>query len=422
MERYADSVATGDDFFQSIADGSGNPDVVEAMKSFVDQAGLPIVTGRVMHSGGASAIHLTQSRYAPLGSVTQQGQIWQIPVCAKFGYGTETVKNCSLMKEKSAVLKSSRAGTADWVMPNENGAGYYRFALDTDGWTALLANLDKLNSRELLTVQDSLESAFRAGKVDAGVFIKGMEEFAKSPDYDVASAAGDWLGWMHKRLPESSRTDVAQLSKDMYSARYKNIVGKDTTEGNLLAPTLAARLINYGADSALKAEFAKKGRAYINGDKTAVAPNLLSRALQAAMENGDMAMAANLLDMARNGSSFEKGAAIGALVQTKDKDIFGMLLDTALVDKDTITGRQATTLISSLMDSDEYGDQTWDWLKSNFTQFVSSRVPDVRKGRMPGLASDFCSLQRRDEVRDFFEYNAKTIPGYERSLAQALES
>ena len=422
MERYADSVATGDDFFQSIADGSGNPDVVMAMKSFVDQPGLPLVRATPEQKNNETVIDLFQGRYAPLGSSVAQGQSWQIPVCAKFGYGTETVKSCTLMRDYVGTLSSGRKGEADWVMPNENGAGYYRFYLDTDGWTALLSNLDKLNSRELLTVQDSLESAFRAGSVDAAVFIRGMEAFAKSPEYDVASAAGDWLGWMHRRLPESARGDVARLTKDMYDARFKNIVGKDTPEGNLLAPTLAARLVSYGNDEAMKSDFAAKGRAYIAGDKKAVAPNLLSRALRAAMEGGDMSMAAKLLDMAKNGSSFEKGAAIGALGQTKDEDILGMLLDTALIDEDTLTGRQATSLVSSLLASDTFGDKTWDWVKSNFTQFVNSRVPDVRKGRMPGFAGNFCTLERRDEAKRFFEYNAKVIPGYERSLAQTLES
>ncbi len=422
MARYADGVATGDDFFQSIADGSGNPDVVSAMKSFVDQPGLPLVKATPSQVEGETVLDLFHGRYAPLGSKVQQGQSWQIPVCAKFGYGDKTVKQCTLMKDYVGKLSAGRKGKADWVMPNQNGAGYYRFSLDTDGWTALIDNLDKLNSRERLTVQDSLESAFRAGQVEASVFIKGMVAFAKSPDYDVASAAGDWLGWMHERLPESARADVAALTQDMYATRYKNIVGKDTVEGNLLAPTLAARLINYGGDNALEADFAEKGRAYIAGDKDAVASNLLSRALRAAMKDGNMSMAAQLLEMAKNGSSFEKGAAIGALAQTQDENILGMLFDTALIDKETLTGRQATSLISSLMGSDRFGDRTWEWVKSNFTQFVNTRVPDVRKGRMPGLASGFCTIERRDDVEQFFKYNAKVIPGYERSLDQTLES
>jgi len=133
-------------------------------------------------------------------------------------------------------------------------------------------------------------------------------------------------------------------------------------------------------------------------------------------------MAANLLKMATNGSSFEKGAAIGALGQTTDENIWGMLLDTALIDEDMLTGRQATTLVSVLLGSDTLGDKTWEWVKSNFTQFVNSRVPDVRKGGIPAFARNFCTLERRDEAKRFFEYNAKTIPGYERSLAQTLES
>ncbi len=430
MERYADSVASADDFFQSIADGSGDKTVVGAMKSFVDQAGLPLVSASLQCSkSGKTTVNITQSRYAPLGSTIKQGQSWQIPVCAKFGYGDKTIKSCTLMSESRAVLApNSEQGRgqgqttcADWVMPNENGAGYYRFSLDSDGWLALLGNLDKLNTREHLVVQDSLEAAFSAGKLDASVFIKGMEIFAKSDEYDVARVAGDWLSWFYDYTPQSSRADLARLTQDMYGARYKRIVGKDTVEGNLLAPTLAARLMRYGGDEKLKASFATKGQAYIMGDKTAIAPNLLSRALRSAMAGGDMAMAEKLLEMAKNGSSFEKGAAIGALAQAKDKDIIGMLWDTALVDEDTLTGRQANSLIQGLLGSEEHGDATWDWLKSNFKHFVETRVPDVRKGGMPATAGHFCTTKRRDEAKSFFENNAKIIPGYERSLAQTLE-
>ena len=178
----------------------------------------------------------------------------------------------------------------------------------------------------------------------------------------------------------------------------------------------------FGNNDDLKAEFAAKGRAYIAGDKTAVAPNMLSRALGEAMSGGNMAMAAKLLKMAQDGSSAEKGAALSALARTKDADVINMLWDTALIDKDSLTGRQASTLISRLMGSDDFGDQTWDFIKANFRPFVDSRVPDVRKGGMPGLASNFCTLARRDEAKAFFTENAELIPGYERSLAQTLES
>jgi len=421
MKRYADDVATGDDFFQSIADGSGNPDVVDAMKSFVDQPGVPIVKGTTSIENGMTQVTFTQSRYTPLGSKTQQGQSWQIPICAKFGYGDTSVKKCELMKGRKATLSSK--DKADWVMPNENGAGYYRFTLDTAGWASLVANIDKLNTREVLTVQDSLVSAYRAGEVESAVFLKGLEAFAKHSEYDVASGAGALLGFMESEL--DAKDGVAKLVRDMFAERYAANVGKDTVEGNLLVPTLASRLVYLGQDEKLTAEMASKGAAYLglNGkaNKKAIAPNLAGLALAQAMKaNGDKAYGP-LLELATNGSAFEKGTALGALAATTDKTIADKLRDLALDADSPLTGRQANSLVGSLIGSNDHGEDTWNWLKDNFATFVERKVPDVRLGGMPGFGGGFCSARRRDEVKSFFESQADIIPGYERSLAQTME-
>ena len=421
MDRYADGVATGDDFFESIAEGSGNPDVVAAMKSFVDQPGLPLVKGSVSMKGGKTNVTFTQSRYAPLGSKTRQGQSWQIPVCARFGYGDSSVKTCELMKDRTITLTSK--DKADWVMPNENGSGYYRFTLNTAGWAALIANLDKLNTREALSAQDSLVAAFRAGEVDSAVFLKGLEAFAKHPEYDVASGAGALLGFMESEL--DAEVGVAKLVRDMFAERYAANVGKDTVEGNLLVPTLASRLVYLGQDKKLKSEMATKGAAYLglNGkaNKKAVAANMVGLALAQAMEANGEAAYAPLLELATNGSSFEKGVALGALSSAKDKAIADKLRGLAIDEDSPLTGRQANSLLGGLLRSDEHGDETWEWFKENFATFVDRKVPDVRLGGMPGFGGRFCSNEGRDEVQKFFKSQADIIPGYERSLMQTVE-
>ncbi len=430
MKRYADDVATGDDFFQSIADGSGNPDVVDAMKSFVDQPGLPLVAASMkcetegVEIEGLTELDMTQIRYAPLGSKTEQGQTWQIPVCAKFGYGKDTVKQCTLMKNKRAtIIPNHKSGKcADWVTLNENGAGYYRFTMDTPEWASLISNLDKLNTREALTVQDSLVSAFRAGEVESAVFLKGLEAFAKHPEYDVASGAGALLGFMDSEL--DAKDGVAKLVRDMFADRYAANVGKDTVEGNLLVPTLASRLVYLGQDKKLTAEMASAGAAYLglNGkpNKKAIASNMVGLALAQAMKaNGEKAYGP-LLEMASNGTAFEKGSALGALSATTDTAIADKLRDLSLAEDSPLTGRQANGLVSGLLGSDEHGDATWAWLKDNFATFVERKVPDVRLGGMPGFARG-CSVESRDEAKAFFEGQADIIPGYERSLAQTVE-
>ena len=421
MERYADDVATGDDFFQSIADGSGNPDVVDAMKSFVDQPGLPIVKGKTSFENGLTKVTFTQSRYAPLGSKTQQGQSWQIPVCAKFGYGQTSVKKCELMKDRTVTLSSK--DNADWIMPNENGSGYYRFTMDSRAWDKLIANLDKLNTREALSAQDSLVAAYRAGEVESAVFLKGLEAFAKHPEYDVASGAGALLGFMDSEL--DAEDDVARLVHDMFAERYAANVGKDTVEGNLLVPTLASRLVYLGQDGKLTSEMAAKGAAYLGlnakADKTAIPPNLAGLALAQAMKANGEAAYAPLLELATNGSAFEKGVALRALTETTDKTIAAKLRNLALSEDSPLTGRQANSLVGGLIRSDIHGDATWAWFKDKFVTFVERKVPDVRLGGMPSFGNGFCSSARRNEVRAFFTSQADIIPGYERNLAQTLE-
>jgi len=81
MERFADGIADFNDFAQSIADGSGNSQLVDAMTTFITQPGVPLVAVELDCTGETPVAHIRQSPYRPLGSSTQQDRHWQIPVC-----------------------------------------------------------------------------------------------------------------------------------------------------------------------------------------------------------------------------------------------------------------------------------------------------------------------------------------------------
>jgi len=426
MERYADKVATGDDFFQSIADGSGNPDVVAAMKSFVDQEGLPLVTAKLTcDADGNSTVSLSQSRYAPLGSDITQGQQWDIPVCIDLLKDGDVTKQCTLLTEPTGRLTSD-VDCADAVMPNSDAAGYYRFTLDADGWSALMENLDKLSTKEVLSAQDSLVAAFRAGEVDAETFLSGMEAFAAHPDYEVASGSTELLSFIYDEFPDA-RDGLAAHIRSTYAKRYRDNRGKDTIEGNLLSPSLGALLATAGRDQEAKNYLIKQGSVYLgldnyDADRRARVPsNVLSSAFRETMRARTEAAFDPLLELASNGSPLEKGAALGALAATPDSDQAERLLAIAIAEDSSLTGRQSGRIIGGLMGNDAHADMAWAWYKANFDDYMVRKVPDVRRGGAPSMAGGFCSLDKRDEAREFFMSKSEIIPGYERSLAQAVE-
>ncbi|MEE9271721.1 MAG: M1 family metallopeptidase [Robiginitomaculum sp.] len=426
MKRFEDKVATSDDFFQSLGDGSGNDKVVPALKSFVDQPGVPLVSGTLSCKSDVHKVTLTQSRYAPLGSTIKQGQTWKIPVCAKYGADGKTYKTCTLLSTKTAALDLESQNCPAWLTLNADGAGYYRYTMDKKAWAGLLSNTDKLDTKEVLTVLDSLNASFHAGDLDAKTYLNGMEALAHHKEYDVAAKAGDGIAGLYHFLDKSAHPDLERYTRDLYAKRYAKIKNAKTMEARLLAPTLASRLVNYGGDTALAAKFAAKGVKYLGVDglvdKKALAPNMLGLGLSQAFKATPETTVDLLLDMVKSGTPAEKADASYVLSFTKgDEALTARLLEEALHNEDTFTDRQASTLVFSLMGNLATQKQTWAWVKGNFDEFVQKRVSDAGKNGPLRAASGFCSAEKAKEVETFFKSKANLIPGYERALAQTLE-
>ena len=150
--------------------------------------------------------------------------------------------------------------------------------------------------------------------------------------------------------------------------------------------------------------------------------NLLGFALGAVLETREDEAYDVLLDIYANGSPRDKGVALGALTGVQSEDRVAQMLEWSLDDAGPITGRDSAGIVYSFMQRDELEDMAWSWLKMNFDDYVQKRVPDVRRASMPAFASGFCSKELRDDAESFFKSKANLIPGYERRLAQTLET
>src|SRR5712691_11588930 len=88
LKAHAYSTATASDF-------------LAAVSTFLDQAGVPLVTAQVRcEPGKRPRLELSQERYVPLGAEPtpeQRQQVWQVPICARWSGG----RTCPLLAGQS---------------------------------------------------------------------------------------------------------------------------------------------------------------------------------------------------------------------------------------------------------------------------------------------------------------------------------
>src|SRR5262249_14007138 len=143
---------------------------------------------------------LTQTRYVPLGSPAERTGRWGIPVCARIGLAAGARETCTLIDDVTQTVPIG-SECPWWLLPNADGAGYYRWTLPpadldrlfTNGWRSLAP-------RERLSVADSLIAALDAGTLRAGDVLARMPQFAEDEHRAVATAPMPLVRWTWDHL------------------------------------------------------------------------------------------------------------------------------------------------------------------------------------------------------------------------------
>ncbi len=421
MKRFAFKTATADDFFTSLGEGSGHPEIIDSLRTFVDQPHAPRVDVRVEHANDKTVLHLHQSTYAPLGSAIKGDGRWKIPFCTSGENQGVAFKSCMMLSKENETLELPGSQAPDYIMPNAGGAGYYRFTLDDMAWKKLIAKADTLPASEALTLRDSATAALRAGGMSSENWFGLIEKLANHTAWDVVSAAansianfqGGALGWDDPAM-------AAFVSKT-FGPRYAAIKG-DSRGDKLLRTALKRRLALTGKDPAIRGPLVASAMNFVgldnSSDAAPLAPSDMGMAFTAAVQDkGEPFISAlqNLLEKERNPAV--RAAALGALSATRDATLAAELRNWAL--GEPLTDREGTRLLGGLMFG-PFTEEGWEWLTARFDD-VLARRPDTRKASVSNMGGAFCSTEKQAEVEAFFMAQADKTPGYERSLAQTLE-
>ena len=391
LTRYAYKNATGDDFFNSIAEGSGKPGVIPAFRSFVEQQGVPLVTVR---AAGGGAYSLTQERYVPIGVRPGAPQLWQIPVCARAGEGRE----CTLLTGRTGTL--ALKGTAPWIMPNAGGRGYYRFDLDHASWDALIAAAPSLASTEAMVTADSLWASFTAGRAPFSQVVAGARSLATHHERYAATFLPNTLSALSQSAMDAQdRANygrmvvalfgprLAELGLDLHAGAY----AAEPSERRELRRVLASYVASEGHDVTQRAKFDAAARAWLGGDNAALDPAFRPLALQIAAHDGGEAMVQRLFDrLVASDDPQERGEIVGALADIDRPALAPRVI--ALSEDPRLHNFEGLRMSVGLIRNASTRDAAYTYAIANFDKLT--KATPLIASNLLGIGSAYCTEDR----------------------------
>ncbi|BAK64842.1 putative M1 family peptidase [Sphingobium sp. SYK-6] len=394
MDRHAYGSASSEDFFASLAEAAGDPRIVEALKSFVHQQGVPVVK----LARATNGLTVSQSRYHLLGSQVP-AQSWLIPLCVKLG----EARQCSLLDRPTATLPLTGAGA---IMPNADGTGYYRFSLDEAEWVRLIEAGPGLEPGEALALNDSLWADMRAGHAAPSLLVKAARSMAGHAYSEAATEAGDRLAGLRRRgLFPGKTLDAYKATLDAIYAPMLAELGFDPRAGAYAADDPDRRARRGSLVSLLAGEAKDKGvrdtlvaamKADLAGDAGALDLSFLSAALGAYVAQGGQAVAGDLFTRAlASEDTVRRGAMLSALAGSGDPAIAQWLI--SRFGQEGLRPTDTLRMVRGMASEPATRALAIDWLVANYDSVVTG-AGIFAAASLPGITQSGCSAAEADRA------------------------
>lgn len=439
LKKHHGGVANMADLLASLAEASGR-DVAGPMRTFLDQPGVPFVEVKLTCDAGA-ALKLAQSRYLPLGSSGDANRTWQIPVCVRYAKGDGSAVACSLLTEREGTMKLDVEACPKWVLPNADGAGYYRWALLPADLGALAdKGYAKLTPRERLSFAQSLKAGFQRGATPAADVMAALAPLARDPSSAVAAKPMAFLYTVMQWLEGSpAHADVERYGRSLYAPVYRElgweaskkgvVAGKaeEDVDKRLLREAVVGFLALGVRDPEVRKEAVRRGKAYVGFGKDgvihpeAVDPSLAGVALAVAVqEEGTAFFDALLVQLGKAEDDALRQRILAALGRATSGDLAARARALALDPR--VRPHEVMVTVFSQVDQAATRGAAWAWFKENLNAVID-RVSPRNAGFLPWVgAAAFCDKARVAEVRAVFAPRIAELDGGPRNLASVTEA
>jgi alanyl aminopeptidase len=407
------------DLWSALSAASGL-DVTNAMSTFLDQPGVPLVEADVSKDG---SIRLSQRRYLQFGAEAPAPQVWKIPVRFSYFDGEKVRTKAVLLSEAEMKVPIEDGAAPVWVHPNAGESGYYRWYVDAANLQRLAdAGANQLTPIERAGFINNAGALLQAGVLHGDDYLRLLASFAHDPEPSVIGALPRALGGVKAAF-------LTPGTEDSFAAYVRRVLGPslqhfgmDRAPGeaeavSLVRPQLVGWLADEGQDEAVLARAEQMARSFL-ADRSSVDPSMVDISIATSAIRGDAALFDQYKTRFEQSTvPTDRGPFLQALGNFHAPELRARALQYTL--QRPLRPHEILVIPSAMSGTVAFQGEVFEWMTSNYETIVG-KLPPVYAAYMPYVGSG-CDAVRLEKEKAFFANSAHQAPGTEIEMARLAE-
>ena len=398
---------------------AANKDLAKVLRGFLEQSSFPLLDVKL----SGKTLTISQRRFVYPGAKAPE-QRWTLPVNVSYGEGKRRRDTSVLLDKPSTTIELEFE--PDWVYPDTDAKGYYRFALSDDLLAQSLPhfNAKTLNVRERLAFVAGSNALFLADKLEAAAYLQILAPFLDDPHPRVVSSALGYLTDLREPLvdkalqPAWSRYLAATTQP---AVRRHGLVSRPDDAAGMNG--LRSRLIRLAGLEARDDKIIKESRRQAElflTDPAQTDSGLIGAQLDVAAFHGDRALYAKMVETFESTTKPDvRSHSLAALGMFADAKLQSATLDYLL--SDHITASDVGDVLPGLLYTEVRAARTREWVYQNYDK-LTKKLPPYVVPFMPELLGGGCELSVLKAAEAFFQPRLADTPAYTRTLEKTADS
>ena len=418
LKAHAFGNAEGRDLWNALGAASGK-DVPGVLASFLDQAGVPLVTADLRPDG---TVELAQKRFLNYGVTAPEKTLWKIPVTLLWiSRGEPRTLPVVLDREQMSVRLPGSAPA--WVHPNADERGYYRWNVDAASLPKVIADAPTaLTARERVGFIQNANALLDAGAIHGDQYLEILAGFAPDSNPSVIRTIAQSLGSLEEAFVDGS-------NEQAFAAYVRRVLGpalrrfgldrapNEEEAVSFVRPSLYDWLGDEGKDDQVLAHAEALARAYMK-DRKSVDPSIIGQVLRLAAIRGDSTLFEEYRHRFETTTiPSEREDYLRALGTFRAPELRKRALAYALTGP--LRPQEYFTIPGAIGAVPRQRDEAWAWWEDHYDQVIR-KMPAEYAMFVPVNAGG-CSKPRLESAERFFADPKHQQPGTATTLAKVVE-